>query len=265
MRADQYRNLGFRLDAGDSLAIALRDLGGDFRKASSVIEGGESLADAFRKAGFPAVDRLFGSVGEQAGRLEQAFAALARYYETRNRYSRSLWGTLLRSAVLLLIAFAGGWFLFRYADMRPPLWFKVWLVGAAVVIAVLFSVVMALAPGLTAWVRTSSVQFMTASGMSFEETKRHLREAGLGSRRSAEHYDQLLGLKGEHARLLRTGEETGKLDDALDRLEGLATARMERWLIWLQRSFFYVTVVIVMVTVLAAVFAFATSGFQLLG
>lgn len=265
MRADQYRNLGFRLEAGDSLAAGLRDLGGHFRKAAALIEQGELLADACRKAGFPSVDRLFASAGEQAGRLEQAFDALATYYETRNRYSRSLWGTLLRSAVLLLIASAGGWFLFRYADMDVPLWFKLWLVGAALVIGILFFVVMALAPGLTAWIRTASVQFMTASGMSFEDTKRALREAGLGGRRSAQHYDELFGLKGEQARLLRTGEETGKLDDALGRLEGLATARMDRWLIWLQRSFFYVTVVIVMITVLAAVFAFAMSGFQLLG
>lgn len=265
MLADQYRNLGFRLKAGDSLATALRDIGGRFRKTGAQIEKGLSLREACRKAKFPAVDRLFAAAGEEAGRLEEAFDALAVYYDARNRYSRSLWGTLLRSVFLLLIAFVGGWFLFQYADLPVPLWFKIWAAGASLVIAVCFFVVMGMAPGFTAWVRTTSVQFLVASGVSFENTKRQLREAGLGGNPREQHYAGLLRMKGEQARLLMAAEETGNLDDALDRVQKMAVARMERWLIWLQRSFFYVTVVIVMVTVLAAVFAFAMSGFKLLG
>lgn len=71
------------------------------------VDGGSSLAGALRDCRrFPDYVCGLTEVGERAGRTEETLAALARYYQRRDRLDRQLRSALLYPAVLLLIMLA---------------------------------------------------------------------------------------------------------------------------------------------------------------
>lgn len=100
------------VSAGDGLALLSQEDTGAvpislLRELSQQVDGGESLSAAFRACGrFPVYLCGLLAVGEQAGRMEEALAALADYYGERERLDRRLRAALLYPSVLLLIMLA---------------------------------------------------------------------------------------------------------------------------------------------------------------
>ncbi|NOZ13948.1 MAG: hypothetical protein GXO69_09945 [Acidobacteria bacterium] len=260
MKADVYRQLKFRLEAGDSLVAAFRLAGGPFQSLAKAIEAGSSLRDAVKKHGFPAADRMYLGIGEVSGRLENAFAALVELYEVRHHYESKLWAAFFKSAVVLIIGILGSFFLFRTVNMELVLGIKIWYVIAVMILGILLAILQMLSPGLRRWLDLTGIAFCVASGLSFEDTKRELKASGAKIRLNTEHYYKLISLPKNDKELLRAGEETGKLDSALERIRNTASERMEKLLTRLERGFYYTGVVLVMATILASVAVFAVSG-----
>ncbi|MBO5034522.1 MAG: type II secretion system F family protein [Oscillospiraceae bacterium] len=74
---------------------------------AKTVDGGESLAAAFRKTErFPVYVCGLMEVGEKAGRTEEALTALANYYEGRARTDRRIKSALLYPAVMLVLMLA---------------------------------------------------------------------------------------------------------------------------------------------------------------
>lgn len=98
------------VSVGDGLALMAESAGSDadlLTAMSHQVDDGSSLADAFRDSGrFPAYVCGLAEMGERSGHLEEALAALSRYYESRARMDRQLRNALLYPAVLLLIMLA---------------------------------------------------------------------------------------------------------------------------------------------------------------
>lgn len=68
------------------------------------VDCGSALSAAMREAGcFPAYVCGLVEVGERSGRLEEALAALSRYYESRVRLDRRVKSALLYPAVMMLL------------------------------------------------------------------------------------------------------------------------------------------------------------------
>ncbi len=263
MKADIYRRLKFKLEAGESLVSAFREIGGPFKALADAIESGDSLGEAAKKRKFPTVDSFYLGIGEVSGRLESAFDALIELYEVRHHYEGKLWSAFFKSFIVLLIGISGSYFLFRTVNLPLVLGIKVWYVVAAMILGITLAILQMLAPGLSRWVDVSGVSFCVASGLSFEDTKRELKGAGSRIRMNATSFHYLLVLPKDDAKLLRAGEETGKLDSALETVKAAAAERMQRLLLRLERGFYYGAVVLVMGTILASVAVFAVSGLSL--
>ncbi len=98
--------------AGDGLALLSEEeddpsLKKCLSQMAEQVDEGKPLAAAFRESGhFP--DYVCGllDVGEQAGRTEEAFTALAAYYEDRARMNRQIRSALLYPAILLILMLA---------------------------------------------------------------------------------------------------------------------------------------------------------------
>ena len=260
MKADLYRQLKFMLEAGESLVTAFRSIGGPFRAMAGAIETGSSLSEAAKKQGLPPVDRMYLAIGEAAGRLENAFEALVELYEVRHRYESKLWGAFLKSLAVLLVGIGGSYFLFRSVDMELVLGIKIWYVLTVMILGALLLILQVSAPGLRRWTDLTGISFCVASGLSFEDTKRHMRESGGGLKQNARSFHELMKLPVNDKNLIRTGEETGKLDSALEKARQTAAERMEHLLIRLERGFYYTGVILVMATILASIAVFAVSG-----
>ncbi len=97
------------VSSGDGLALMAEEesqaVSHDFLlPMARQVDEGSSLAAAFRSSGrFPHYVCSLLDVGERSGRVEESFAALARYYEERAQLDRRLRAALLYPAVLLLI------------------------------------------------------------------------------------------------------------------------------------------------------------------
>lgn len=260
MKADLYRQLKFKLEAGESLVSGFRSAGGSFKALATAIESGASLGEAAKKQGFPAADRLYLGIGEVSGRLENALEALVELYEVRHRYESKLWGAFLKSLVVLLVGIVGSYFLFQAVDMELVLGIKIWYVIAVLIMGVFLAILQILAPGLRRWIDLSGVAFCVASGLSFEDTKRELKGAGSRIHSKAQYFHKILSLPKNDEKLIQAGEETGKLDSALEKVRSSAEERMEHLLVRLERGFYYSGVVLVMATVLASIAVFAVSG-----
>ncbi|WP_298030381.1 type II secretion system F family protein [uncultured Dysosmobacter sp.] len=92
---------------GDGLALLAEETQVDralLEDLARQVDDGCPLAEAIRKSEqFPEYAAGLIEVGERAGRLEEALAALARYYEDRARLDRRIRSALLYPAVLLLL------------------------------------------------------------------------------------------------------------------------------------------------------------------
>ncbi len=260
MKADIYRQLKFRLEAGDSLVAAFRLAGGPFQSLAKTIEAGSSLRDAVKKHRFPSADKMYLGIGEASGRLENAFDALVELYDVRHRYESKLWAAFFKSVVVLAIGILGSFFLFHTVNMKLVLGIKIWYVIAVMILGVLLAVLQMLSPGLRRWTDLTGIAFCVASGLSFDDTKRELKASGAKIRLNARHYSKLIPLPKNDEKLILAGEETGKLDSAFAKVRKTASERMEKLLTRLERGFYYTGVVLVMATILASVAVFAVSG-----
>ncbi|NOY22343.1 MAG: hypothetical protein GXO70_02370 [Acidobacteria bacterium] len=260
MKANIYRQLKFKLEAGDSLVGAFLGAGGPFKGLAAAIESGDSLGQAAKKRGFPAADSLYLSIGETSGRLEDAFQALVELYEVRHSYESKLWAAFLKSLIVLLVGIVGSYFLFQAVDMELVLGIKIWYVIAVMILGTGLVILQMLAPGLRRWIDISGMAFCVASGLSFEDTKRELKGAGSRTRAKARHFHKILPMPKNDENLVKTGEETGKLDSALEKVRASAAERMEKLLVRLERGFYYSGVILVMATILASLAFFAVSG-----
>ena len=260
MKADLYRQLKFKLEAGESLVTGFRSAGGPFKALAAAIESGSSLEEAARKRGFPAADRLYLGIGEATGRLENALEALVELYEVRHRYESKLWGAFLKSIVVLLVGIVGSYFLFQAVNMELVLGIKIWYVIAVMILGVFLAILQIVAPGLRRWMDISGVAFCVASGLSFEDTKRELKGTGSRIHSKARYFHKILTLPKNDEKLIQAGEESGKLDSALKRVMETSAERMEKLLVRLERGFYYSGVVLVMATILASIAIFAISG-----
>jgi len=260
MKADLYRQLKFKLEAGESLVAGFRSAGGAFRPLASLIESGASLTEAVKKRGFPPADRLYLGIGEATGRLENALEALVELYDVRHHYESKLWSAFLKSLIVLLVGIVGSYFLFKSVNMELILGMKIWYVIAVMILGIGLVILQVLAPGLRRWIDVSGVAFCVASGLSFEDTKRELKDAGSRIRMKSQYFHKMLSMPLNDEKLVQAGEETGKLDSALDKVRATAAERMEHLLIRLERGFYYSGVVLVMATILASIAVFAVSG-----
>lgn len=91
---------------GDALALLAEESQGERKELLDAmareVDGGAGLSQAMETVGgFPGYVRGLVQVGEEAGRLEEALAALSRYYEERFRMNRRLRSALLYPAVML--------------------------------------------------------------------------------------------------------------------------------------------------------------------
>ncbi len=260
MKADLYRQLKFKLEAGESLVSSFRAARGPFLSMADSIESGMSLGEAAKKRGLPAADRLYLSIGETAGRLENALEALVELYEIRHRYESKLWAAFLKSLIVLLVGIVGSYFLFQAVDMELVLGIKIWYVIAVMILGAGLVTLQILAPGLRRWIDISGMAFCVASGLSFEDTKRELKGAGSRIRSKARYFHKILTIPKSDENLVKAGEETGKLDSALEKVRASAAERMEKLLVRLERGFYYSGVILVMATILASIAVFAVSG-----
>jgi type II secretory pathway component PulF len=260
MKADLYRQLKFKLEAGESLVAGFRSAGGAFRPLASLIESGASLTEAVKKRGFPPADRLYLGIGEATGRLENALESLVELYDVRHHYESKLWSAFLKSMIVLLVGIVGSYFLFKSVNMELILGMKIWYVIAVMILGIGLVILQVLAPGLRRWIDVSGVAFCVASGLSFEDTKRELKDAGSRIRMKSQYFHKMLSMPLNDEKLVQAGEETGKLDSALDKVRATAAERMEHLLIRLERGFYYSGVVLVMATILASIAVFAVSG-----
>jgi type II secretory pathway component PulF len=260
MKADLYRQLKFKLEAGESLVAGFRSAGGAFRPLASLIESGASLTEAVKKRGFPPADRLYLGIGEATGRLENALESLVELYDVRHHYESKLWSAFLKSMIVLLVGIVGSYFLFKSVNMELILGMKIWYVIAVMILGIGLVILQVLAPGLRRWIDVSGVAFCVASGLSFEDTKRELKDAGSRIRMKSQYFHKMLSMPLNDEKLVQAGEETGKLDSALDKVRATAGERMEHLLIRLERGFYYSGVVLVMATILASIAVFAVSG-----
>ena len=99
--------LGAGVAPGDGLML-LAEEETDSRMKTALVhmtelaDGGLPLPEAFRQTGmFPAYVCSLLEVGQRTGRLEEALASLAKYYEERLRLERQIRSSLLYPAVLL--------------------------------------------------------------------------------------------------------------------------------------------------------------------
>jgi hypothetical protein len=90
-----------------------------FSRISDAVNRGESLSDAFNATGdfFPLLFRQIVRVGEQSGKLPEAFRLLAQYYEEDLHRRRTFW---------MLLA----WPLFELTLAILVIGFLIWIMGA---------------------------------------------------------------------------------------------------------------------------------------
>lgn len=93
---------------GDALNLLLEESGAEYQELLGgmveQVDMGASLSEAMRDTGrFPVYACGLVEVGEQAGRTEEALAALSRYYENRVRMDRRVRSALLYPAVMLAL------------------------------------------------------------------------------------------------------------------------------------------------------------------
>ena len=264
MNGDRHRQLLYVLQSGQPIVKGYRALGGRYRKVADLLERGDSLSAAVQQAGLMPLEQVLTTVGEQAGRLEDCYRMLADVMDQHHAYSRKLLMAVLRAVILAGVGAAGSWGLMKWLDLDIPLWWLVWLVVAFMILGLMGSMLSMIAPGWRGWIRLSSTRFMLISGVSFAETVRYLKLAGMGPGRG-DSYAQLLRLSGNNYKLVAAAEEAGTTDQALEHLAGEAAEQMAQWKERLSRLMYYSGVIVAMATVLAGVLAFCAAGVGELG
>ena len=260
MKGDIQRKLLYIVQSGQPIVNGYREIGGRYRKVANQLEGGASLADAVQKARLMPMEQVLTLVGEQAGKLEDAYETLAKMMDMQEAYVRRLMFAVIRSVVLAGVGVAGSYGLMRWLKLEIPVWWQVWVVVAGMVLGLLGAVLSMLSPGWRTWVRLLSTRFMLIAGVSFDETFRYLKMAGLNPGKG-DAYWKLLRLSGEEADLVSTAEGAGTTENAIQHLEKKAKDNLERWKNRLSTFMYYVGVVVALATVLAGVLAFALAGF----
>lgn len=96
------------ISTGDALLLLSDEAGGSMKELlssmASAADSGLPLSRIMEETGrFPSYVTGLTSVGEASGRLEESLAALARYYDARNRLDRQIRSALLYPALILFL------------------------------------------------------------------------------------------------------------------------------------------------------------------
>ncbi len=99
------------VSTGDALLLLQDEAEGDLKKLFSDMalsaDSGMLLSSIMEETGrFPSYMAGLTAVGESSGRLEEALAALARYYDARDQLNRQVRSALLYPALLLIMMLA---------------------------------------------------------------------------------------------------------------------------------------------------------------
>ncbi len=248
--------------SGSSVSELFLSIGGRFKKVVSHLEKGLSLEEAVKKAGFPVIERVFLTLGEQTGNLEAVCLSLSRYYSIKENFYSKVISIFVKTIFILLLGIILSFIVFKSTGSNVPHSLFVFVITLLAFWFIILFLFIFLNPGFSKYVALFVLKTAYGAGLSFLDVKTLLHDLGFFYNKKAEFFSDLISLKKEYKTFLQSAEKSGTLDAAFEKVVSLLEKDYLKKLSTFETIFFYFSVVSAAIIVFYSIYLFAVTSFS---
>ncbi len=257
-----FESLSKGFSSGSSVAELFLSVGGRFKKSVSFLEKGLSLEEAIKKAGFPAIETVFLTLGEQTGNLEGVCLSLSRYYSIKEDFFSRIISIFLKTFFIIFLGIILAFILFKSAGNNVPHSLFVFVGFLVVFWFIILFLFVFINPGFTKYVAMFVLKTAYGAGLSFIDIKNLLHDLGFFYNKKAEYFSDLISLKKEYKVFLESSEKSGTLDSSFEKVVELLEKDYLKKLALFERLFFYFSIISAAIIVFYSIYLFAVTSFS---
>ena len=257
-----FESLSNGFSSGASVSELFLSIGGRFKKCVSHLEKGFSLEEAIDKAGFPIIERVFLTLGEQTGNLEGVCLSLSRYYSIKEDFFSKVISIFFKTVFILLLGIFLAFVMFKSTGSAVPHSLFVFVMTLFTIWFIILFLFIFLNPGFSKYVALFVLKTAYGAGLSFMEIKTLLHDLGFFYNKKAEYFSDLISLKKEYKVVLQSAEKSGTLDSAFGKVVNLLERDYLKKLGIFEKFFFYFSIISAAVMVFYSIYLFAVTSFS---